>query len=284
MTQFHDNFDGQQLKRLREILLSEDRITIQRLEERNQQLEQTIQQLEEIIERKELLSERVDPIIDNKISDIKNDFSNVLGAEVGLEFEKKLADSEDLILTAISPLMGKMIKKYISKEFQKLKENIDNKLKSTFSFKDKILSMIGIGKSSEERIASLDEVIIQDVIVIQGNSGIMMGVYSREDVERDIFSAMLTAIKAFGQDAFRKSGSGNQELEFVEYDNYKIFLQNHHNYYFAVVLTGATAFKDKEDLSDKLYDFAEKEKRLNKQNITGEDVKYISDQLRKYFS
>lgn len=283
MTQFHDNLDDVQLKRLRDILLSEDRAIIQRLEEKNRQLELKLQQLKEIIEGKELLSERVDPIIDNKILHIKNNFSSTLGPEVGMEFEKKLVDSEDLMLTAVSPLMGKMMKRYIGKEFEKLKENIDNNIKSTFSFKDKILSMLGIGKSSEETIASLDEVVIQDVIVIQGDSGIVMGAYSRDGVERDIFSGMLTAIKAFGQDAFRKSGSGNQELEFVEYDNYKIFLQSHHNYYFAVVLTGATTSKDKDSLSDKLYDFADKEKILNKQNIYGDDVKYISTKLKDFF-
>jgi len=94
---------------------------------------------------------------------------------------------------------------------------------------------------------------------------------------------MLEAIKAFGEDAFKKSGS-DEQLEVIEYEMSKIFMQHHQDYYFAVVLKGVTTSTDKDKLSEKLYDFAEKENNtLNQQNITGETKQYLSDKLKEYF-
>jgi len=94
-----------------------------------------IEQLENIINDTDLLSEHVNPIIDDKIANIKDDFSNTFGKEVGSEFEKKLLMSEDLLLTVLSPMMGKMIKKYISIEIKKLQDKIDQQVKRSFSLK-----------------------------------------------------------------------------------------------------------------------------------------------------
>jgi len=123
MTQFHDDLDGQ-LDRLREILLSGDR--------------EEIRKLKDIIERQEELSKRVKPIIDKEVAHIKNDFSNTFGKEVEAEFEKKLRLSEGLLIQVLAPIMGKMIKKYLSKEMQKIKDPLsplsDNIIQSVLSF------------------------------------------------------------------------------------------------------------------------------------------------------
>jgi|GEM_PF-497810 len=273
MTVHHDDLD-EKLAVIRHILLHGDRARIE--------------QIEDIIESTELLSERVNPIIDTKITDIQNNFSGVFGEQVGQEFESKLHQSEDLLLTVISPMMGKMIKKYINGEIQKIKDNIDRKVKTTFSFKvfarnikNKILGI----NNSDVVINQVFKASIQDIIIIQRNSGLVMGKYSanEEDGDKDIFSGMLTAIKAFGEDAFRKSGSGTQDLGSIEYDSHRIFLHSHQNYYFAVVLKGPISTIEKDELGNNLIEFSVQEKRLNLKEFTSEDIKYISQKLKEFF-
>ncbi len=272
-----DNNIDEKLAVIRHILLHGDRARIE--------------QLEEIIQNTDLLSEHVNPIIDHKIANIKDDFSNVFGNEVGTEFEKKLLLSEDLLLTVLSPMMGKMMRKYISKEIQGLKDKIDQQFKRSFSFKRYYhlirAKVFGI-ESSAIILAGLEDfkTRIQDIFIIQRNSGLVLGSAHASEAELgdgDIFSGMLTAIKAFGEDAFNKAGSEKQELEFIEYDSNKIFLQSHHNYFFAAVLNGTMSLSEKDDLANQLMEFADKEKKLNLQEINGEDSAYISDQLKNTF-
>jgi len=271
-----DNID-EKLAVIRHILLHGDR--------------SRIEQLENIINDTNLLSEHVNPIIDSKINDIKGDFSNTFGKEVGAEFEKKLMLSEDLLLTVLSPMMGKMIKKYISVEIKKLQDKIDQQVKRSFSFKRYYhlirAKVFGI-ESSALFLADLDDfkTRIQDIFVIQRNSGLVIASAHADETkggDGDIFGGMLTAIIAFGEDVFNKARGEEHKLEFIEYDSHKIFLQSHHNYFFAVVLNGSLSNSEKDKLETQLMEFADKEKRLNIQNINGEDGGHISDQLGETF-
>lgn len=291
MTKFHDDLDDQ-LDRLREILLSDDREKIRYIEEENRNLKEKIQNIVEIIEQQEELSKRVKPLIDKEVAHIKSNFSDTFGGEVDMEFDKKFSKSEDLILTIISPMMGKLIKKYTSIEIQKLKDKIDHQTKTTFSLKHHFNSIKGKIfkiKDSERALTELEDfkTEILDIMIIQ-RSGLVMGSYSKSKTQqsgdKDIYGAMLTAIRSFGEDALMKRDNKDQHLEFIDYYDYKIFLQNHHNYYFAVVLKGAIGITEKNKLADELYDFAEKENQaLNQQNITGETKQYISDKLKEHF-
>jgi len=270
-----DNID-EKLAVIRHILLHGDRARIE--------------QLENIINDTNLLSEHVNPIIDNKITDIKNDFSNKFGTEVGLEFERKLLMSEDLLLTVLSPMMGKMIRKYISIEIKKLQDKIDQQVKRSFSFKRYYhiirAKVFGI-ESSALFLADLDDfkTKLQDVFAIQISGLVIASARSKDSKsgDGDIFSSMLTAIKFFGEDSFKRKEGQKQELEFIEYESQKIFLQNHHNYYFAAVLNGSLNNSEKEKLASQLMEFADKEKKLNLPEISPEDCKYLSEQLKKAF-
>ncbi len=104
---------------------------------------------------------------------------------------------------------------------------------------------------------------IINIFIIQHNTGLILGSYSKNKAEKhgdkDIFSGMLTTIRSFGEDAFNKSNSGQQHSEIIiDYDNYKILLQNHYNYYFAVVLEGSLSIAEKNKLTNKLYNFTKK--------------------------
>lgn len=102
---------------------------------------------------------------------------------------------------------------------------------------------------------AIDHLVIDEVYLIQRHSGLLLASASRENtINSDVIAGMLTAIKAFVEDAFEKEA---QELDLIQYDSYKIFLQNFHNYYIAVVLSGAMSASDKGELSNRLLDFAE---------------------------
>jgi len=112
-----------------------------------------------------------------------------------------------------------------------------------------------------------------------------MGCYSTTEMgDSGIFGGMLTAIKSFGEDVFKNADDGGQELRMIDYNSFKIFMQSHHNYYFAVVLKGTYNSSEKDKLSNQLIAFAEQEKKLNLKDFTGDDVQYISNQLRKFFA
>ncbi len=272
----HQDNVNQQLAIIRDILLHGDR--------------EEIKKIKGIIDSRVEMETRIQPIIDENISHIKKNFPEVFGKEVSLEVEKKILLSNDLILTAISPLMGKMIKRYITIQFQELKESIDRSVKNNFSAKryyHLLLSRVFGIKSSEIILSELDafKPDIKDIFVIQRNSGLLMGSYSTTEMgDSGIFGGMLTAIKSFGEDVFKNSGDDGHELEMIEYNSFKIFMQSHHNYYFAVVLKGTYNSSEKDKLSNQLIAFAEKEKKLNLKDFTGDDVKYISDQLGKFFA
>ncbi len=275
MTNHQDDVD-RQLAILRDILLHGDR--------------EKIQKLQEIIDSKDELEKRIQPILDDRIESIKDNFPTVFGDEVNREVEKKLLLSNDLILTAISPLMGKMIRKYIGQQIGELKDKIDRQVKHTFSFKryyHLIRARIFGIQDSEWFLSQLDDfqMEIKDIFVIQRNSGLLLGSYSTSEMgDSGIFGGMLTAIKAFGEDVFKKSDEGRQELEMIDYNSHKIYMQSHHNYYFAAVLKGTITASEKNKLSDKLIKFAENEKRLNSMSPTSEDIEYISGKLKENFA
>ena len=92
-------------------------------------------------------------------------------------------------------------------------------------------------------------------MVIEQGSGIVISEYSKtQNIDQDTVAGMLTAIKSFVEDAFQAE---TQNLEYIEYENYHIHLQNFSNYYIAVVISGAFTAIFRNKLEDKLLDFAQ---------------------------
>ncbi len=181
--------------------------------------------------------------------------------------------------------MGKLIRKSITHQFQILKESIDNRVRSPFSGKGvfgKIFkSNKGKVKESEIILSQADPTIIEEVYVIQRNSGLLMGSAStQETLDQDVVAGMFTAIKAFVEDAFQRE---QEELEMIEYGNYKIYIQNFHSFYIAVAMSGSMSASEKNEISNKLYDFAESELKQIPKDIDDSLNNRISKKLNEYF-
>jgi len=259
------------MNKLRDIILREDR--------------GALAQLAETINDPEKFSEKVTPIVNERIDFLKDNFPKEYTAAVEQIVDNKLKNFKDDILNHLSPSLGKMIKKYVTFQIQELKDKIDESLKSTFSvssIKQKFKAMWSGVDESELVLTKISEVVIEEIYVIQKDSGLLKGHASRnQTIDSDVIAGMLTAIKSFVQDAFNRDGD-SEDLEMIKYGTHKIFIQTFHSYYIAVAASGALSNKEQEKLATNVAEFAENELKQGS-NISDEESKKISESLYQYF-
>lgn len=259
------------LKLLKDILLTEDRLFAQSITREIESLNATIHQ-------KQKLSEKVDPIIKDKLEEFVKEIPDTLGPTITKTLKEEIKNSQDAVVEALYPIMGKMIKKYIQNEIKILSEKINTQVQSKFStktWKRKFKSMFTGVKEEDIILSSIAKPEIEQIFIINKDSGLLSGSFSKtETIDKDMISGMLTAIKSFVEDAFKL---GNQNLESIDYELYNIHIQNFHVYYIAVVVSGAYNQSYKNTLENKLLDFSE---YIVKQRIT---EKELSIELEKHF-
>jgi hypothetical protein len=272
-THLSDNADNelQLMSQLREILLKEDRFALM--------------EVQQILKDRELLSIHVNPIIEEHLTFLKQNFPKEFNKDVNKLIEQKLKDSQQEILEVVYPVMGKMISKFISLQFQELKESIDAQINNIFSkqglvkrFRNKIFGV----KDADIIIASLDKPVLEEIFIIQRETGLMLGNASLSpSVNRDVVAGMLTAIKAFVEEAFVEHDK--EDLEMIQYGTYRILLQNFPSYYFAMALSGSVSTKETEVFRNKTIDFIEKTTSLRFSDVTSEIQDRISQELENEF-
>lgn len=261
--------DSEKLIKLKELLLSEDR-------DFAQNILQKLDSLENTVNTQEKLSEKVNPIIDKKIETFVEEIPTKLGPTIA----DALTKSQDKVVEALFPIIGKMIKKYIQQEIKALSDNINNQVQSTFSIKtwQRKIKAIFTGVSEKEIILSeMNQTSVEQIFVIEKGSGLIISSASKqESIDEDMIAGMLTAIKSFVEDAFKKD---QQSLELIQYELFEIHIQNFTSYYFAVVISGGfdTAFKNK--LENKLFDIASniKSDAIDKEQITIKLTEFINE-------
>jgi len=235
--------DQQKLQQLRELLLIEDR--------------RAIAEIQQLIETREDLAERIDPIIENHLDELEKNFPDAYVRVVQKLVDDRIRQTQDEIINMIYPHLGLMIKKFISNELRLLREPVDRQLR---------LSPLSVryrkhNKSSVEIILEAQGSNVEEVYVISHESGLLLGSASAsETADKDMIAGMLTAIKAFVEDAFKRT---DEELRAIQYGNYEIIVQNFFNYYIAIALSGTPSEQEKYLLTQKMFEFAQKELRDN---------------------
>jgi hypothetical protein len=258
------------MSQLREILLKEDR--------------STLMELQEIINDKSLLSGKVNPIIEDHMTFLRHNFPKEYSSIVNKIIEQKLKDSQQEILDVVYPVMGKMINKYINLQFQQLKESIDARINFIFSRQGMVRHLrnriFGID-SADLMLASLDVPILEEIFVVQKDTGLMLGSAALyPSVNRDVVAGMLTAIKSFVEDAFERE---NEDLEMIQYGTYRILIQTYPFYYFAIALSGSVSSVESERLRGQVLDFIEKTDSLRIDDINEDVQNKISQELEEHF-
>lgn len=251
-----DNNIDNRFELLRELLLAEDRDKFESLSN-------------EII-LQEKLSKRVSPLIDEKILDLRNKFPEYFGDTITETIKVQIRDSQDEVVEALYPIMGKMVKKFIVSEITKLSDSINKTIKEKFSVKE-ILKRFFKGKSSNAS-AVLEEVfecVLEEVFVIEKDSGLLSGSYSKGNIaDKDMVSGMLTAIKSFAEDAFQKEG---QDLENIKFETFQLSIKNFKTIYIAIATSGVFNQEAAEKISDDINNLAE---------IILRDRSYLTDEDR----
>ncbi len=265
--------EEEKLQLLRDILLIDDREVARAVNQR-------LDTITELLEKRDKLSEKVDPIIDEKLNAFIAEIPVTLGPTITKALKEQIESSKEQVVEALYPIMGKMIKRYIQNEIQLLSENVNKKVNNAFSFssiKRRLQARFSGVKESDLVLSELDEPQINEIFVIQKGSGILLGNHSATaTVDKDMVSGMLTAIKSFVEDAFE---GGNQNLEAIEYELYKIHIQNFHSYYIAVVASGNYTRTFENKIENKLLKLSN---RLSPQisSLKKEEVDHI---LKKFF-
>ena len=95
-----------------------------------------------------------------------------------------------------------------------------------------------------------------------------------------MIAGMLTAIKAFVEDAFKRT---DEELQGIRYGGYEILIHNFFNYYIALAIAGSISEQELDELAEKILQFAANE--LNHDLREPNPVFYakIKTQLEAYF-
>ena len=240
---------------LKELLLEDDRKNINVLKQ-------------EILEY-EKFKDDVIPLIDKKIEVLKTDFPVYFGDTITETIKVQIRDSQDEVVEALYPIIGKLIKKFIVAEITKLTETINTTINEKFSLKH-IVKRLFKGKrtDADDVLQEVFEPIIEEVFVIEKDSGLLAGSYSRGNIaDKDMVSGMLTAIKSFAEDAFSKEG---QNLEDIKFETFQLSIQNFKSIYIAIAASGVLNTEFKEQLLFDINSLAE---------IILRDRSYLSDEI-----
>ena len=264
------------LKVLKDLLFSEEK-------ESSNALSQKIEELEHLIHKKERLSRKVDPIVDDKLNIFIQKIPETLGPTITEALKKEIRTSQDAVVEALYPIMGSLIKRFIQHEIKVLAEKINQQTKKAFSFRNWWSRTKRRRRGVDEGTYQVTQSIptqIEQIFVIEKDSGILLSSVNLAEgkhMDEQMIAGMLTAIKMFVEDAFKKD---NQSLESIEYERYTLHIQTFVSYYIVVAITGpyTDIFKDK--LEDKLLDFAvHKLVYEDLQNFT-----LLTKKLKQYFA
>ena len=269
-SKLHTQDDTILMAQLKEILLREDR--------------SALEELQRTLNEKQLLAEKINPIVEDHLTFLRQNFPKEYAKIVNRMVEQKLKTSQTEILDVIYPVMGKMINKYITYQFQEMKDSINARIDAFFS-KQGVLWWIrnrifGLD-NAEMLLSSLDEPVIEEIFVIQRDSGLLYGSATLyPSVNRDVVAGMLTAIKSFVEDAFERD---NEDLEMIQYGTYKIIIENMPSHYFAVAISGSMSNAEGAVLRNQIIDFIQENELLRSPDFNSEIQEKISQSLDNHF-
>lgn len=260
----------QSYETLKELLLAEEH-------EKQLELLQEVEKLREEIKIRKKLKKNVDPIIEERIDELRKKFPEEFGDIITHTIRKQIAESQDAMVDALYPILGQMIKKYIQKEIELLVERIEGQMNKTFKFSFKKSSK----SDAQKAVSSSMPAQLNDVFVIENHSGILLGSYSKHKlVDKDMIAAMLTAIKQFVEDAFNNR---NQNLEWIEYETYKIYIITFKRISVACTISGVPDKQYKTVLEDQVMEFTKEIlPKLDPENET-QNATLVNKTLADYF-
>ena len=260
---------------LKQLLFEEESRKFALLEEKFQEFQGKVSN---DFENLKIPEDEVEQLVDH-ITDI---MPERLGPAITKTLKSQIAESRDEVVQVLYPIIGQMIKKYIQQEIQVLSDRIDKQFENMFSWdriKAYFTALFTGTKPGGQLIRDAVEPQIEEIFLIENDSGLLLASFSKnKTIDQDIIAGMLTAIKSFVGDAFEKE---DQSLETIEYDLYKIYIQNFHKFYVAVVLSGVFTSEFKSRLDDVIMKFV-RELTIKAADSMNEEA--YQNKLEEYFA
>lgn len=269
--------DEKAFRKLQELLFVDDG-------ELTDSIRQEIESLRDEIRGQKEVEERVMPLIDGKVEYMQENFAELFGPAMAATIKKQIVESQDEMIDALYPIIGRLIRKFLAKELERIVARMDASINEAFSIKSWRRRMVNWFKGESRKDSLVREMArpeFEDVYIIDKESGLLAGSWSRQHTtDQDMVAGMLTAIKSFVESAFQ---SGDQDLETIEYDTYKILIHNFHTFYIAVIVSGVVSPQFKTMLYDYVMAFEERNRIQTRTEITGEVLETNSHKLKAYF-
>jgi len=259
---------AESFEKLRSLLLEDEW-------EAQNSIKEDVQQVRTFL-KDENFRERVAPIIKEHLSDMQEHFPELYGDVIKETLAQQTSTSKEEMAEALYPLIGLMISKFIKDEIRQITEKMENTFQQN-KFLQKVkkhsLNLISKTPLSKYFTKSTSEDIsikVNEIYIIQKGSGFVLANYAKdsESANKDMVAGMLTAIKAFGEDAI---GKQSEDLRTIQYDTYTITMYDLHSYYFAAIVEGPITERFKVQFKEDLFLFAKKN------NL--EDIYKKNDQL-----
>jgi hypothetical protein len=258
------------MSQLKDILLRDDR--------------STLLELQRTLNERELLEKKINPILEDHLEFLRKNFPKEYAQIVNRMVEQKIKSSQAEIVDAIYPVLGGMITKFINFKFQELKDSIDAQIAGlkqnynpVFWLRNRFLGV----KDSDIILANIDAAVLEEIFVIERDSGLLIGSAALyPSVNRDVVAGMLTAIKAFVEDAFQRD---KEDLEMIQYGTYKIVIENFPSYYFATAIKGSISTSEAGELRGNIIDFIKNSDVLHAADRDGKKQERVSEALDNQF-
>lgn len=232
------------------------------------------------------LVKKVDPLIEFKLAELKSNFHDIFGYEIQESVRSELNNSKDEFIESLYPALGKLVRRYVKYQFDIFLDTVSQRLENTFSWQWWLRWVKGkISGVSQQELAIQDAFgsKIEEIFIIHRNSGLLLGCDSRNNTtDVDMIASMLTAIKAFVQDAFRHSDTNN-DLDTIEYGSYKIFIVDFHQYYTAAVISGVANAYFKDMFNKHITNFCERDMPKSIGEVDDKLFNGISQKLKASF-
>ncbi len=253
------------------------------LEVELQKYEQQVLKMEEEARDPSRLQAKVNPIINEKIKELQANFYDLFGGEVKTTVNLEIRNSQDEFIEAVYPIIGKLVRRYVSYQFELFMEAMEEQRKNAFSFKSwNYRFKRWFGKGDEADI--IEELLapsIEEVYLIQKDSGLLLGCFSANNItDMDMVAGMFSAIKSSAEYVFSKQ---TEELRTIEYQNFKVIIHDYYKYYSATVIDGTSTPSFLQKLEIILNEFDEN--KMPKLIMDVDDVlfKQVSKNLKKSF-
>lgn len=265
------------LAEIKQILLEEE------IQEQ-QAVKKEVESLKSELQMQHFEENRLNPYFEQKINYLQQNFPELFGSFVSTAVKVQLRESQDEVVEALYPIMGRLVRKFIASELQAIAESIDKRLNEVLSpdaWWQRFLDFFNGKKTDVEVMKHISRPKLEEIFLIDLNSGLLLGHYSYNNlIDPDIIAGMLTGIKSFVEHAFMQ---GPQELQSLEYDKYKLLVNSLHTVYIAFVVEGNVTPEYKADLFNLTLSFAEKYKIIPHQDVTHELLEENSAHLKLFF-